>query len=333
MSNNLTDRCYALLSQLNLIAADTKINVVPLTGGVASDIACIEADNQKWCVKFALPKLKVEADWFAPTHRNIAEYNWLCFAAEIVPQNAVQLFGYSDALQGFAMAYLSADDVYLYKAALLAGKDTGSEAGKIASVLGKIHLASSRDDFDASPFQNQDDFWALRIEPYLCYTASHHPDISDILLEEAERLYRSDTVLIHGDVSPKNIFFRHAEPVILDAECATMGDPCFDISFFLNHLILKAIHMPHRRQANLRAVGDFWQVYAHYICWEDVMVLEQRICQLVPALMLGRVDGKSPVEYLSLSEQETTRKLALKLIKTPHANLKELCNTLDSILS
>ena len=329
----LTDRCYALLAELNLISANDTIDVVPLTGGVASDIARVTSGKHSYCVKFALPKLKVEADWFAPTHRNIAEYNWLSFAAKTVPQNAVQLFGYSDALQGFAMAYLEAEDIYLYKTALLAGADTGTEAGKIGAVLGKIHHASSRHEFDASAFQNQDDFWALRVEPYLCYTASSHPDLSDILLAEAERLYRANRLLIHGDVSPKNIFFRNSEPIILDAECATMGDPCFDISFFLNHLLLKTIHLPHRQTTNLQAVHDFWQSYAPYIGWEDPTMLETRVCQLVPALMLGRVDGKSPVEYLTASQQIITREIALKLLTSPHAKLADLCNTLHRYCS
>jgi len=35
---------------------------------------------------------------------------------------------------------------------------------------------------------------------------------------------------------------------------------------------------------------------------------------LIPALMLARVDGKSPIEYLSVSEQETLRALALALM-------------------
>jgi len=328
MSNTLTRKCHALLTELHLIAPDTDIAVQPLTGGVASDIARIDTQDSTWCVKFALPKLKVEADWFAPTHRNEAEYNWLSFAARTLPQNAVRLFGYSDRLQGFAMAYLEAEDIYLYKTALLAGTDTGTEAAKIGKLLGTIHESSARAEFDSRGFHNQDDFWALRIEPYLSYTASHHPDISKILLELADQLYQADQILIHGDVSPKNIFLRTSEPVILDAECATMGDPCFDISFFLNHLVLKAIHMPHRQAELLRAVMNFWQAYRPFVSWEKIDRLERRTCQLVPALMLARIDGKSPVEYLTPAQQQQTRDIALKLIKSPYAQLDDFCHTL-----
>lgn len=333
MSNTLSQKCRALLAELHLISADTKITVQPLSGGVASDIARIDTDNSTWCVKFALPKLKVEADWFAPTHRNMAEYNWLSFAAETLPHNAIRLFGFSDTLQGFAMAYLEAEDIYLYKNALLTGTDTGTEAGKIGKLIGTIHNRSATPEFDDSGFHNQDDFWALRIEPYLCYTATRHPEISKSLLDMADRLYHADRILVHGDVSPKNIFLRAAEPVILDAECATMGDPCFDISFFLNHLVLKAIHMPHRQTHNLRAVMDFWDSYHPFIAWEAAEELERRTCQLLPALMLARVDGKSPVEYLHPAQQHKTREIALKMIKSPYANLNDFCHNLGEHLS
>jgi len=48
------------------------------------------------------------------------------------------------------------------------------------------------------------------------------------------------------------------------------------------------------------------------------------VCRLLPALMLARVDGKSPVEYLSAPEQVTVRSIALPLIKSPVNYLDEL---------
>ncbi len=72
--SDLKARCHALLVELNLIAAKTEIAIEALTGGVASDIALVSVDQRQWCVKFALPKLKVAADWFAPVERNAAEY-------------------------------------------------------------------------------------------------------------------------------------------------------------------------------------------------------------------------------------------------------------------
>jgi hypothetical protein len=43
----------------------------PLTGGVSSDIWCIETEKGFVCAKRALSKLRVAADWYAPVERNL----------------------------------------------------------------------------------------------------------------------------------------------------------------------------------------------------------------------------------------------------------------------
>ena len=50
-------------------------------GGVSSDIYRVDAGGQTLCVKRALPKLKVAADWRAPVERNAYEAAWLRLAA------------------------------------------------------------------------------------------------------------------------------------------------------------------------------------------------------------------------------------------------------------
>ena len=143
-------------------------------------------------------------------------------------------------------------------------------------------------------------------------------------MELADKLYAAETVLVHGDVSPKNILFRAGRPIVLDAECATMGDASFDPAFCLNHLILKALHLPRARPALLAAVSRFWQAYSAHVDWEDPAALEERICRLIPALMLARVDGKSPVEYLDDAEKDMTRGLATRLIRAPEQTIPAL---------
>lgn len=324
MTTTLEETCRELLSELGLISADGQIEVRPLTGGVASDIALVEAGSKRFCVKLALPKLKVAADWHAPVHRNAAEYAWLKDAARIVPEGAVRLFGRSERLHGFAMEFLEGDDVYLWKDALLQGRAPEGEAAKVGDALGRIHKASSQPDFPTDAYQNRDDFWALRIEPYITYTAGQHPDLAEPLTELAEMLYEGNAVLVHGDVSPKNILLRDKRPILLDAECATMGDPSFDLSFCLNHIILKALHVPGCFDTYLAEVSAFWGAYEPHVTWEGAGQLEARVARLVPALMLARVDGKSPVEYLSSNEQAVVRKLAIQFIEHPVDRLDAL---------
>jgi Phosphotransferase enzyme family len=329
---DIESRCIALIEELGLGRADEVVAVVPLTGGVASDIARVELGSRQFCVKFALGKLRVAASWHAPVHRNRAEYAWLGFAQSVKHGCAPGLHGCSETLHGFAMDYLSGGDVYLWKSAMLEGASHGEESAGVAAVLGSIHAASAQPAFDRSPFENRDDFLAIRLEPYLSFTSTRHACIAERLNELASRFHKADIALVHGDVSPKNILIRSGTPVFLDAECATMGDPAFDVAFCLNHLIIKALHLPASRNALLKSVPVFWNAYAAQVSWEDAGAVGARVAELIPALMLGRVDGKSPVEYLNDEERHTLRTIAIPLIADPPGSVEDLVELLRQAL-
>ena len=62
--------------------------------------------------------------------------------------------------------------------------------------------------------------------------------------------------------------------------------------------------------------------------WEDAAALEARVCALLPGLMLGRVDGKSPVEYLREDEREFVRAAGRDLMADPALTLARLTDRL-----
>lgn len=316
-------RCMSLMDELGLARQEDVRSVVPLTGGVASDIARIETASGIFCVKFALAKLRVKEDWHAPVHRNAAEYAWLEVASAMATGYFPKLYGRSAAANGFAMEFVTGDSVYVWKDALLERDPAAGEAASVARLLGSVHQRSAQASFDRGPFDNAQDFEALRLEPYLRFTATVHGDVADALIEMADALFRSDKVLVHGDVSPKNILFRDGAPVLLDAECATMGDASFDVAFCLNHLVLKAFHLPEHSGACLAAAADFARVYFDAVDWEDPAALNQRIARLLPMLMLARIDGKSPAEYLNADRREQVRALSLNKIVNPATALDD----------
>ncbi|MET1414768.1 aminoglycoside phosphotransferase family protein [Roseibium sp. HPY-6] len=328
MPTDLRNRCEQLAAEIGLVDPAAIDDVLPLTGGVASDIAMVNADGKRFCIKFALPKLKVAEDWHAPVHRNKAEYEWLRTAARIAPECAVKLFGRSDSLHGFAMEYVSGEEVSLWKTDLLEGKSDSSRPAAVGDLIGRIHQASSKPEFDTAPFQNRDDFYAIRIEPYLVFTASKHAKVSSELHQLADSLYETSKVLVHGDVSPKNTLFRVEKPIILDAECATMGAPEFDVAFCLNHLVLKAQHVASLRADLATHAHVFWSAYAEKVSWEPAAELEARVCRLLPALMLARVDGKSPVEYLDEESRGVIRDVSMRLLMVPKTTIAGIVDEL-----
>jgi aminoglycoside phosphotransferase (APT) family kinase protein len=127
---------------------------------------------------------------------------------------------------------------------------------------------------------------------------------------------------VHGDVSPKNILIGPHGPIFLDAECAWYGDPAFDLAFCLNHLLLKCLWTPPAADAFLHAFDVLAKAYLAGVSWEPQGALEARTARLLPGLLLARVDGKSPVEYLTAATaKEAVRRVARALLAEPTERL------------
>jgi aminoglycoside phosphotransferase (APT) family kinase protein len=295
----------------------------PLAGGVSSDIWQVELPGRSVCVKRALPQLKVSAEWLAPVDRNTYEWEWMQFAAQHCPGNVPTPLAHDEAAGLFAMSFLAPKAHPVWKQQLMAGEVVPATAKAVGEVLGRLHAASAREASLRGAFETIDNFFALRLEPYLLATAARHPSLSSRLLQLAIRTAGTHHALVHGDVSPKNVLVGPAGPVLLDAECAWYGDPAFDLAFCLNHLLLKCLVRPEAKDALFGSFEILAQQYLVHVDWEPCHALEARAAELLPALMLARVDGKSPVEYLiDPAAKDLVRGAASALIERPVTQLE-----------
>ncbi|MDI5907930.1 MULTISPECIES: aminoglycoside phosphotransferase family protein [Streptomyces] len=294
----------------------------PLAGGVSSDLWRVDLPGRSLCVKRALARLRVAADWEAPVSRNAYEWAWMRFASLHRPDSVPELLAHDPEAGLFAMAYLPAEAYPMWKSQLLAGEVEVATAAAVGEVLGALHAASAGDKVLAAEFATDTNFHALRIEPYLLATAAAHPGLADILQSLADRTAGTRLALVHGDVSPKNILVGPSGPVLLDAECAWYGDPAFDLAFCVNHLLLKSLVVPNRRAEILGSAHALAEQYLRQVDWEPRSSLETRTASLLPALLLARVDGKSPVEYLTDGRHRLfVRTVASALLRAPAATV------------
>ena len=293
-----------------------------LSGGVSSDIWRIEADGRVYCVKRALPKLKVEADWYAPVERNRFEVAWYRVANEIWPGAAPRVLAHDEDAMLCAMEYLEPATHKLWKTELRDGRANPRVAAQAGTMLGRIHAGTAGRADIAALFPRDDIFHAIRLEPYLEATADRHPDLKDQLFGLSRRTAETRLTMIHGDVSPKNILLGPEGPVFLDAECACIGDPAFDIAFCLNHFLLKCLWTPAAQAKFLASFEAMATAYLAEVAWEAGDDLEARAASLLPALFLARVDGKSPVEYITgEADRDRVRRCARPLVETPPVRL------------
>jgi aminoglycoside phosphotransferase (APT) family kinase protein len=314
-----------LLRDLLKGSTHSTVRAEPLPGGVSSDIFRVTAGETTFCVKRALPKLKVAAEWRAPVERNRYEVAWMRTAAAIVPKAVPPVLAEDPAAGAFAMAWLPPERYPVWKAQLRDGILDPRMAGTVGDALGRIHAATADDDQVARRFPTDAVFHAIRLEPYLVATARAHPDLAERLHALVERTAATKRVLVHGDYSPKNLLAGPDGPVILDAECAWFGDPAFDLAFVLNHLLLKGAWKRHWRRGYLYLFEVLVDAYRMHVRWEPWVALDARTAALLPGLMLGRIDGKSPVEYLTgEADREAVRTFARERVAAPPATLAAL---------
>jgi aminoglycoside phosphotransferase (APT) family kinase protein len=279
-------------------------SVEELSGGVSSEIWKVG----NVCVKRALPRLRVAQVWEAPIVRNRYERMWMETAGAAVPGSAPRILASDERAGLFAMQYI---DAPVWKSLLREGRADPAFAAQVGERLAAIHAATAGRRDIAERFATDDIFYAIRLEPYLVATGRVHPSLG--LETLAQRTAKTKQCLVHGDVSPKNILVAPGGPVFLDAECAWYGDPAFDLAFCLNHLLLKCLWVPRARDAFLECFDALAAAYLRGVQFPGV---EERTASLLPALLLARVDGKSPVEYLSEDAKTFVRRIAPAMLNS-----------------
>lgn len=312
----------SVLRRLGLAGPGEAPPLTPLTGGVSSDIWRADLQTGPVCVKRALAQLRVAQTWKAPIERGRYEWEWIRFANDAAPGAAPRALGFDEEAMVVVMAWLPPEDNPLWKAELHAGRADPDFAGQVGRTLAVIHGASAGRRDIAERFPSDKIFYAIRLEPYLIATARVHDDLAPRLQALAAATAATKHALVHGDVSPKNILVGKDGPVFLDAETAWYGDPAFDLAFCLNHMLLKCLWTPASAGDFLTCFDALAGGYLEGVDWEPMAKLEARAAQLLPALFLARIDGKSPVEYITAdADRERVRRCAKPLIAEPVMDL------------
>ncbi len=289
--------------------------LTPLVGGVASDIWKVETEQRCFVIKKALPQLRVAQLWTVPVSRNASEADWLIEARKAASAAAPAILASDEQAGLFAMEYFDPQIHPVWKQQLHAGRADPVFAAKAGQTIAAIAAATAGSAEIAGRFANDATFHSIRIEPYIEATARIHQDLAEPLMALARDTLAAKRALVHGDVSPKNILAGPNGPVFLDAECAWYGEPAFDLAFCLNHLLLKCLWTPAASAAFLSCFDAFAAHYLAAVTWEPPGELEVRAARLLPALLLARVDGKSPVEYITAETgRDLVRKVARPLI-------------------
>lgn len=334
MSAALDPAIVNALLEAGLIEAPSNIAARQLSGGVSSDIWCLNGVNGPICLKRALKKLKVKDDWFAPISRNASEVGWLKTVRKLLPHNIPEVLHHDEDAGFFVMPFYDPASHKNWKQELLNGQTDIEVATHVGRCIGIIHRETFGNPIVATNFANDDTFFDIRLEPYLLATAARHPKLAVRLRNLADITAKTKVALVHGDISPKNILIGPNGPIFIDAECAWYGDPAFDLAFCLNHLLLKCLIAPGDRQDFKLLFDALCDGYCNEMPNDFSDDILRRTAHLLPGLMLARIDGKSPVEYITdTTQKDIVRHFTSTLLLAPVDKPSEICASWHTTLA
>jgi aminoglycoside phosphotransferase (APT) family kinase protein len=308
------------LAQRGAVPGAENAVISQLSGGVSNVVLAADCGATRVVLKQALPRLRVKDLWLAKRERAISEADALVLARTVTPDAVPAVLDVDR--ERCALTIESAPSSWVtWKSRLLAG-DVDPEVGaRLGETLAKWHGATFGDALVAERFADYEAFDQLRVDPFHRTVSARRPELAVAIAPLVAQMEATHVCLVHGDYSPKNVLVGDGMWVI-DFEVAHFGDPVFDLAFMLNHLLLKLLHLPCSASALESSAAGFWEAYGSRVP-ECLLPDAQYLLGHVGALMVARVDGKSPVEYLTRDEQDLARELGSSLLLDPPASLSD----------
>jgi 5-methylthioribose kinase len=310
----------AYLFRTGCIGADESLQFRVLVGGVSNRTVWIgRMGGQSLVLKQGLGKLRVESEWSCSPERVAREALGMRWLAQLLPPGTVPQFLFEDRENHLLAMTAVPEPHWNWKTVLMEGHVDSTHFEQFGALLAAIHWGGfERRAEVAAPFGDTSFFEALRLEPYYEYTAGRVPAAAAFLGDLIRETRRTKLTLVHGDYSPKNILVHGGRLVLIDHEVIHFGDPAFDVGFSLAHLLSKAHHLSEFREKFAAAAQLYWRQYINAIPdGEWAGRIEGRAVRHALGCLLARVDGKSPLEYLTPRERMLQRHVVLNLMAAP----------------
>jgi len=311
------------LAGRHLLTAEDRPTVESLGGGVSCTVLAVATEHgERVIVKQALPKLRVSDTWLASPERGRTEAAALLLVAKIAPTSVPRVLDF-DLASNIITLECAPSDWQSWKGDLLAGHVDVNVASWLGQTLANIHTTTAADGEVRSMFNQTDAFEQLRISPYYRTTAARLPELAGAINARIDRLSQRRLCLVHGDFSPKNVLVGPSGRWIIDFEVAHFGSPVFDLGFLVNHLLLKAVFRRELTDLYLECAEAFLDTYQSAVA-TTLREPTSEILAEAGCLMLSRVEGKSPAEYLSQPQRERARRLGRALLSNPPSTLSQV---------
>ena len=319
------ENAAAYLRQRPEYASVTRLDCTELGGGVSNTVILAETPAERFVVKQALPQLRVKDEWLADRGRIFRERDALIDCAKLLPDGWVPAVLWSDEPNYLFAMRAAEEPSEFWKNRLLAGRVEAEWARRAGMALGLTIRGTWRSQFFQQKYGDRGAFDQLRSDPYYRTIARRNPDIAEFVEEWLAVTANNRFALTHGDWSPKNMLLTPSGMLFIDYECAHFGDPSFDAAFAINHFLLKGFHRPELAEQYLGLARVFFTWTLSVLPVEALAYFEAATARHLGFLLLARVDGKSPVEYLTDEGSRDRVRQAAKTLIGERAERLERC--------
>jgi 5-methylthioribose kinase len=331
--DQLVDESNAVdyLAERGIVDAATA-HAVALGGGVSNVVVAVNDNVRHVVLKQALRRLRVAEEWTADPNRVLTEADALEYAGTLNPGLVPRVLARDPEAHLIVLDRAPADWVD-WKSRLLQGRVDPTIAGRLGDVLAQWRTASALGRDLPARLEDPTGFEQLRIDPYYLALGRAEPELAPVTTEMAEQLRSHRSCFVHGDFSPKNVLVGAAAEQlwVIDFEVAHRGDPAFDIAFLLTHFTLKAVHRPESASAYDACTSAFAERY-HAGVSSSLATDWSYILRHVACLLLARVRGKSPAEYLDDAQRERAWRVGLDLLSTSPSDPAALSERRNRVL-
>jgi aminoglycoside phosphotransferase (APT) family kinase protein len=287
----------AYLAARGLTSDPRRVTVRELSGGVSNYAWWVERPEGPLVLKQARAQLAVAMEWLADVRRIVREAEAMDWLHGRIGRPAIPEMLLLDREAMVLAMEAVLPPAENYKTLLMRGDVTLEHADRIGALLARLHNVgadpAAREAFGDATFFDQ-----LRMSPYYDTVARRHPALAGVMAALRAECMEQRWCLVHGDYSAKNVLVRgDGRLVLLDYEVAHFGNPCFDLGFVLPDYLCLALLHPARGSAYLAAARRLWLAYQH-----DIRLTarsRERAGYHLAAILLARVDGKSPFEYFT----------------------------------
>jgi 5-methylthioribose kinase len=285
-----------------------------LGGGVSNAVFRVRTAERMLVVKQSRPQLRTRDAWFSDLERVWREQEVMQVLHAVLPDTVPAVFFADRANYAFAMS-AAPEGAQVWKALLLAGHIDLSLGERTGAVLGRMHQATAENIALVEPFRDHTVFVQLRVDPFYRRVQERRPELAAPIEILVRHMCTVRQALCHGDYTPKNLLVVGSCLTLVDYETAHFGDPTMDLGLFLCHLLLKAFRRADLGQLYFDLTRAFWRGYGREARFRPLAELQTRGIAHCGACLLARVDGTSPVDYLTEgSVRAAVRRLGTRLL-------------------